>query len=495
MLHAQHLQQRRHRPGSVVAALDKALAIYPDSQTILYERAKAHAAAQSWDLALADAERAAAQAPAHTEMQLFYARLLTFQDRTAEALAVLEKARRNEPKNEELYTTMVHLHLQDKDYPAVERVLKQLLRHDPKNYIATFYLGNLYDIYMQRYAHAERMYKRAVAIDPNDPQAYHSLGEMYLEQERLAEALATFLEIESHVVGNASVQLRMAVLHYELGDHAAAIRRIQSILSVEPNEHKLRYYLGVIQEEAGQVADAVAAYRLIPAQSEYFKDAQLRLVGQLQNQGSLDAAIAVLQRALKRNDRVPEFYEFLAYLYQVQGDNDGAHAVLMRAVKAYPENVSFLLSLSLSYDQQDKARRAVKTMRRVLEIDPKHVASLNYIGYMLTEWGERLDEAESMLRTAVQLDPGNPHVIDSLAWLLYKQGEYEEAHHYIVLADQLLPNNPHVLRHWGQIEMARKHEGQAAELFRRAQRIWQQTAEPEADEVELLEKLINSLVV
>lgn len=61
-----------------------------------------------------------------------------------------------------------------------------------------------------------------------------------------------------------------------------------------------------------------------------------------------------------------------------------------------------------------------------LSFDPEHGWSNNDLGYMLTEQGRRIDDAEQMLVTAARVLPNEASVIDSLGWLRYKQGIFED---------------------------------------------------------------------
>jgi Tfp pilus assembly protein PilF len=56
---------------------------------------------------------------------------------------------------------------------------------------------------------------------------------------------------------------------------------------------------------------------------------------------------------------------------------------------------------------------------------------LNNLGYFLADRNERLGEAEALIRRAVNIEPTNGSFLDSLGWLLYRQGKLEEAQKYL----------------------------------------------------------------
>lgn len=70
-------------------------------------------------------------------------------------------------------------------------------------------------------------------------------------------------------------------------------------------------------------------------------------------------------------------------------------------------------------------------MRELLRRDGNNPSYLNAFGYTLADKTDRLAEAEPLLRRAFKLKPNDPAIIDSIGWLLYKQGHLFEALTYI----------------------------------------------------------------
>src|SRR6202021_960968 len=82
--------------------------------------------------------------------------------------------------------------------------------------------------------------------------------------------------------------------------------------------------------------------------------------------------------------------------------------------------------------------------RKGLQMSPDFATIKNYLGYMLAERGQKLDEAVAMLKKAVTFDPQNGAYLDSLAWAYYKQGQYALAEDYERKASLRIPNDPTV---------------------------------------------------
>jgi predicted Zn-dependent protease len=70
-------------------------------------------------------------------------------------------------------------------------------------------------------------------------------------------------------------------------------------------------------------------------------------------------------------------------------------------------------------------------MQELLRRDPDNPSYMNAYGYTLVDKTTRLAEAEPYLQRAIKLKPNDPAIIDSIGWLLYKQGHLFEALTYI----------------------------------------------------------------
>jgi tetratricopeptide (TPR) repeat protein len=74
---------------------------------------------------------------------------------------------------------------------------------------------------------------------------------------------------------------------------------------------------------------------------------------------------------------------------------------------------------------------------------------LNYLGYSWVDQGLHLDEAFKMLRRAVELQPEDGYIVDSLGWAHYKLGHYDESLRLLERAIELKPGDPVINDHLG----------------------------------------------
>ncbi|CAN0379019.1 unnamed protein product, partial [Ectocarpus sp. 4 AP-2014] len=85
--------------------------------------------------------------------------------------------------------------------------------------------------------------------------------------------------------------------------------------------------------------------------------------------------------------------------------------------------------------------RAVECYEALLDRWPDDPGVLNSLAYEWASPGKPLMRAERMARRAVELDGDNPHVIDTLGWIVYQQGRYAEAAEILAEAVALAETN------------------------------------------------------
>ena len=111
---------------------------------------------------------------------------------------------------------------------------------------------------------------------------------------------------------------------------------------------------------------------------------------------------------------------------------------------------------------------AEQTFRRVLTRDPDHAPTLNYLGYMLADRGERLEESVALIERAVENDPHNGSYLDSLGWAYFKLDRLDLAEPPLRAAGEQLQRNSVVQDHLGDLLVRLGRYSEAIEAWQRA---------------------------
>ena len=114
--------------------------------------------------------------------------------------------------------------------------------------------------------------------------------------------------------------------------------------------------------------------------------------------------------------------------------------------------------------------KAADLFRKAIAMDPANAAEpYNYLGYMWAEQNIHLDEAEDAVKRALQLDPDNGAYLDSMAWVEYRQGKYDQALENLKRAIENLPREDAVVfEHLGDVYLKLNRVSQALESWQKA---------------------------
>ena len=107
-------------------------------------------------------------------------------------------------------------------------------------------------------------------------------------------------------------------------------------------------------------------------------------------------------------------------------------------------------------------------MKEVLKLDPKNANALNYIGYNYADKDINLDEAERLIKKALEIKPEDGYITDSLGWVYYKKGEIDEAIKKLEKAIKLVPKDPIIAEHLGDAYLKNSKKDRALAMYEKA---------------------------
>jgi tetratricopeptide (TPR) repeat protein len=306
---------------------------------------------------------------------------------------------------------------------------------------------------------AEASARRAIAQNSKSPWGYYALAEA-LEERREYQAVVTELapavaELRGRAPDNTfAVSLLLPHLGFayqELGQHDKAIATFEEAHKLAPKDPTVSSYLIEANIAAKKYAAAADLARAALADNPDSLRL-LRLQAQaLRHAGKADQGIAVLEEGVRKHADDPTAYIALAQLYADVDRGAQAVKVLQDAQAKFPSETSIVFELGAVYDKQKKFADAEATFKQVLAREPDNSAALNYLGYMLAERGERLDESVDLLKKALQLEPDNGSYLDSLGWAYFKSDKLDLAEDNLRRAAGQLRTNSVIQDHHGDV--------------------------------------------
>ena len=292
---------------------------------------------------------------------------------------------------------------------------------------------------------------------------------MQIEDYPNASSIEERLSLEA---GIAYAFYAIADILKDDADPNTALLYVRLAQYLNENSQKAILLAADLLEQMGQYDLAVEEYAKISPSSSYFLSSELGRVGALRDGGKTEAALEVLYYLSREFSDIGIVHNSLGDFLRREERYSEAKIAYDRAVDIYRENnnVSWvvLYARGITHERLQEWDKAESDFRNALTINPDQANVLNYLGYSLIDRGEKLDEAMTMIEKAVSLQPESGYIVDSLAWGLFKLGQYETAIPHMEKAAELMPVDPIVTDHLGDLYWAVGRQLEAKFQWRRA---------------------------
>lgn len=241
-------------------------------------------------------------------------------------------------------------------------------------------------------------------------------------------------------------------------DGVAAMIYLRMALHLDPNHVMALVMLGDILERAKQVERAIALYEQIPADSPVRASADLQIGLAYDQLERTEEAIAHLKELIAKRPDDIEAKTSLGNVLRNRKRFAEAAELYTQAIDAVgtPDSSNWTLFYfrGISLERSKQWPRAEADFKKALELLPEGLGReralvLNYLGYSWADQNINVDEAFKMLRQAVELQPRDGYIVDSLGWAYYRLGRYEDAVRELERAVELRPADATINDHLG----------------------------------------------
>jgi Flp pilus assembly protein TadD len=246
--------------------------------------------------------------------------------------------------------------------------------------------------------------------------------------KKIAEARKQFETLLAANPGDTDVVYAVGLLALQLKDYDTAEQNMKKLLGMryrDPNA--VRYVLGQIAEERKQWGRAIQWYEQIP-EGDQALPARLRTANALAKQGKLDEARKYLNNL--DVDTPAEKVQLIVAEAQLLRDANRpreAFEFLDKALQKDPDQPELLYDYALTAEKLDRFDVLEANLRKLIQVKPDHAHAYNALGYSLAERNTRLPEARKLIERALELAPEDYFIVDSLGWVLYRQGDLKGA--------------------------------------------------------------------
>jgi tetratricopeptide (TPR) repeat protein len=327
---------------------------------------------------------------------------------TNEARKVIEQAAKQPRPDAPFLIDLAHLHL----------------AQDAENFRLTNSPGRL---------RAQELLVRAAGMPNTNLLSLQRLAQGFIfcgDSKRAAQTYVKMLEQDSELSG---VREALAELYLRDNNPQGAAEQLKEVIRDSPTNPQAYYFLGAIAYEEKKFDEALENYRKalllgLDTPQLYYDIASAQLARQKPRE-----ALDTLQKAKRRYRAsfIGEFYSAICYMRLKEYTNALEHfttaEVMARATETNRLTHGFYFELGAAHERAGKISESERYFEKCLELSPDFPPALNYLGYMWAERGTNLVRARDMIERALKADPTNAAYLDSLGWVLFKQGDVKGA--------------------------------------------------------------------
>jgi tetratricopeptide (TPR) repeat protein len=392
---------------------------------------------------------------------------------------------------------LVTIFEQRQDQAAAEATIREALVDHPDHFVLYTRLAQLHRARGDRGAEIE-IYEEILESHPLHYGILQRLAQAQIDTKQIEQGIETYQRIVEAYPEDEHSLRRLAALEFSVGRYAAAAGRLEVVLERDPDEPDVAFALGQILNATGDSVAALEAFERIGPMAPIYVDARIQIAGIHEAEGRTAEALAEIERA--RSIRRHRLLDFQAAALRIElGDFDGGVELLESLLDGSDADTEIYYQLGIHYGAIPDVDSALMYMQRVLEADPNNANALNYIGYSWAERGENLQEAEELIRRALEISPQDGYITDSLGWVYFKMAEsliarghddealrvLDQAEAQLLQAKELTGGDSVVSEHLGDVLLLRGDDVGALDYYEAAVEMEVR----EAEQPMLMEKL------
>ena len=455
---------------------DRACTADPNALDLWLSASRAHGRLGHWNVAVERGRKAVDLAPTDVEANLVLGHALLSVGNLTEAYDLFSKLKESRPDSPDAWASLSAVTLAQGDLKLSGDLLEQALILAPKRAEYWTELGRILER-QNRLGDAAAAYDQAIEHDAERKMLNGRVLNLALRAANIEVAKRALRRL----VGVGDKEKRITLLladllmrnqHYETA-HAELAEFIKS----DGNNPHANLLLAQSLLHLGRDQDALVPLDKIQPEHEEWSQAQ-RLKGHVLMYGNGQGdAVQALTRARSARPNSPDLVLELNRALQLDGQMARARSELLLAAAQWPGDARFQFALGLLVHRMEGEDAGLEAMEAVLKIDSDHAMALNYVGFTLAERGERLDEAEAMIRRALSKRPRDGAIVDSLGWVLFRVGRLTESEKTLRQALLLSPQEAEIHFHLAMVLRSQGREMQALRAYERALKLAQSDEE------------------
>jgi tetratricopeptide (TPR) repeat protein len=447
---------------------------------------------------LKDAVKAAPRAPEpYLQLAFIYAKYLK---KTDQAVEYANRAIALDPTNIEAHQRLYEIELAAGDEKKALQSLDRAAKIQSDNPVFWTRLGKLYALLVfkpdaepkaDEVTRVNEIFKKAVEHAADDPAVLKEVADYYASSQQIKEAIPLYLRVLELQPDDANAREKLAAGFVLTNQRANAVEMLEEIIKQHSEKYQPYDLLAQVLDDQARAlqrenkgeqakalfAKAAANYEqsllINPAHAiTYIRLAEL-LLGPVKD---AERAVKILNEARRRFPAASEMAYYLAIALREAKHPQQAVVTFEEALHETEleggeiANARFYLDYGAAAEQAGLYDKAADLFKKSIALDPANAAeACNFLGYMWAEHNMHLDEAADMIKRALQIDPNNGAYLDSLGWVEFRQGKFDQALSDLLRAAQnMTRDDPVVFEHIGDTYLKLNRMSQALEAWQKA---------------------------
>ncbi|MCK4632657.1 MAG: tetratricopeptide repeat protein, partial [candidate division Zixibacteria bacterium] len=331
-------------------------------------------------------------------------------------------------------------------------------------------------------------YRHSISVHPGAENilAYSGLCALYLKQGQPDSAIAVAeagLQVEPV---NIVLNRLLTNIYVSIDSLPQAATHARRVAEAAPLDRFAARRLGSIYYTLDSVRLADSVFTWLVASGERHA-ANHWFLGRIATRlEQPERAVEQFTHLVMLADTVAESWLDLGFAYRQLDSLDGEIKTYQSGLHSMVDEdsaIRLLFALGAAHERDGNIAKAVTTFEEIIEKRPSHDPSLNYLGYLLADRGERLEYAKKLIEKALAISSENAAYVDSYGWVLFRMGQYKEAVKHLEKAVSL-DNDPVIFDHLGDAY-------QATGKLDEARKWWQKALDRQPNNAVIQRKLGN----
>ena len=381
-------------------------------------------------------------------------------------IADFEELLERYPEHQTLRLSMAHLYQQNEQIQEAYDLVQRLARDMDDNPEVVLLEVQLLEM-LGEDRRAQRRLQQSLRTNPQSKQLRFLYGRKLIEERKYQDAKEQFTIIVEQDPDDYDMVYSLALISMEVNMYADARNFLQRLVAAGQRKDDAHYYLGFLASQDNDSNLAIEHYLQVSGGSN-FMQAQRNLAELMIRADRYEEVKAHLQNIRFRNaDLNIPLLTMEANVLMDEGRTQQASILLNSSIAAFQNNIQLLFLRSVLSQEQGNIRLMEEDLRKIIQLNPSSPVAYNTLGYYLADSTDRYEEAYELILRAIELAPNDPAIIDSLGWVQYRLGMYDEARRNLDRAYELYPD-PEVAAHLGEVLWVMGERAAANRIWRGA---------------------------